>query len=71
VNFDKEAWKIIFCFYTLEDWLLVASGVFQGIFAIFVAYFGNRFHRTAWLGALLMLQAFICVLVVIPTLVHQ
>jgi MFS family permease len=41
------------------------------MFAIFVAYFGNRFHRMAWLGAIFMLQAFVCVLVIIPTLVHH
>ena len=55
----------------LLDWLLVASGIFQGIFAVFIAYWGNRIHRTAWLGALFMIQAFMCVLVIIPTLVHQ
>lgn len=32
------------------DWLLVTSGLFQGLIAIFVAYFGNRIHRTGWLG---------------------
>jgi MFS family permease len=53
------------------DWLLVASGIFQGIFAIFVAYWGNRIHRTAWLGGLFMLQSVLCLIVVIPTLAHN
>lgn len=53
------------------DWLLVASGIFQGIFAVLVAYWGNRIHRTGWLGGLFMIQSFLCILVIIPTLVHQ
>lgn len=53
------------------DWLLVASGVFQGIFAVVVAYWGNRVHRTAWLGGLFMLQSVACLIVVIPTLAHN
>lgn len=53
------------------DWLLVASGIFQGMFAVVIAYWGNRFHRTAWLGGLFMLQAFMCILVIIPTLLNQ
>jgi hypothetical protein len=32
------------------DWLLVTSGLFQGLIAIFVAYYGNKIHRTGWLG---------------------
>lgn len=34
----------------ISDWLLVASGIFQGIIAILIGYWGNRLHRTAWLG---------------------
>lgn len=56
---------------SLSDWLLVASGVFTGLFAIVVAYWGNRIHRTAWLGGLFMLQSVLCLIVIIPTLVHQ
>lgn len=53
------------------DWLLVAGGIFQGLFAIVVAYWGNRIHRTAWLGGLFMLQSVLCLIVVIPTLTHK
>lgn len=53
------------------DWLLVASGIFTGIFAIVVSYWGNQIHRTAWLGGLFMLQSVLCIVVVVPTIVHK
>jgi hypothetical protein len=49
----------------------VASGIFQGFFAIIIGYWGNRIHRTGWLGGIFMLQSFMCILIIIPTLVHQ
>ncbi|KAL7041620.1 hypothetical protein ACKWTF_000836 [Chironomus riparius] len=53
------------------DWLIVTSGICQGIFAIIISYWGNRIHRTGWLGGLFMIQSFLCILIVIPTLVHH
>lgn len=53
------------------DWLLVTSGILQGFFAILVAYWGNRMHRTAWLGGLFMLQSIFCLIVIIPTLAQN
>jgi hypothetical protein len=44
-SFFHISWQI-----TMSDWLLVASGLFQGLIAIFVAYYGNKIHRTGWLG---------------------
>ncbi|CRK86316.1 CLUMA_CG000032, isoform A [Clunio marinus] len=55
----------------IVDWLLVASGIFQGTFAIIVAHWGNRLHRTAWLGGLFMLQSILCIIVIIPTIVNN
>jgi hypothetical protein len=69
VTYDKKhVRQKYFCFL---DWLIVTSGICQGIFAILVAYWGNRIHRTGWLGGLFMIQSFMCILVVIPTLVHK
>lgn len=50
---------------------MVSSGIFQGIFAMLVTYWGNRIHRAAWMGALFMLQAVMCLVVIVPTLAHQ
>lgn len=55
----------------IVDWLLVASGIFTGLFAIVIAYLGNRIHRTAFLGGLFMLQSILCLIVVIPTLSNK
>lgn len=55
----------------LSDWLLVVSGLSQGVFAIVIAYWGNRIHRIAWLGGILMLQACFCAMAIIPTLVKK
>lgn len=54
-----------------SDWLLVSSGIFQGIFAILVTYWGNRIHRAAWMGGLFMLQAVMCLIIIVPTLAHK
>lgn len=66
---SKNNFKLISDF--SPDWLLVSSGILQGVFSVFVAYWGNRIHRTAWLGGLFMLQSVLCLIVVIPTLVHK
>ncbi|XP_063706658.1 solute carrier organic anion transporter family member 4A1-like [Culicoides brevitarsis] len=55
----------------LIDWLLVVSGLTQGMFAILVAYWGHRIHRISWLGGILMLQACLIVMRIIPTLVKK
>uniref|UniRef100_A0A336KHU9 CSON010641 protein n=1 Tax=Culicoides sonorensis TaxID=179676 RepID=A0A336KHU9_CULSO len=55
----------------LIDWLLVASGITQGILAIIIAYWGNRIHRIAWIGGILMLQACFCTMAIIPTIVKK
>ncbi|XP_055644230.1 solute carrier organic anion transporter family member 74D [Toxorhynchites rutilus septentrionalis] len=55
----------------IVDWLLVTSGIAQGVFAILVVYWGNRLHRISWLGEIFMLQAVGLLLLVIPTLTHN
>ncbi|KAG4066838.1 hypothetical protein HA402_012905 [Bradysia odoriphaga] len=53
------------------DWLLVAHGIFQGIFAVVLAYWGNRIHRISWIGGILMLQSALSLAVVIPILANN
>lgn len=53
------------------DWLLVTAGVAQGLFALLVSYWGNRFHRISWLGGIFMLQAISLIVLIIPTLTHK
>uniref|UniRef100_A0A1Q3FKV0 Putative organic anion transporter polypeptide n=2 Tax=Culex tarsalis TaxID=7177 RepID=A0A1Q3FKV0_CULTA len=55
----------------IVDWLLVTSGISQGVFALLVAYWGNRLHRISWLGGIFMLQSVGLLLLIIPTLTHN
>ncbi|XP_058819784.1 solute carrier organic anion transporter family member 74D [Topomyia yanbarensis] len=55
----------------IVDWLLVASGISQGLFALLVTYWGNRLHRISWLGGIFMLQAVGLLMLIIPTLTHN
>lgn len=60
--------EIIFVY--ILDWLLVTHEIFQGLFVLIIAYWGNRIHRIAWLGGLTCFQGFSCFLVFIPYLEH-
>ncbi|KAI8042565.1 solute carrier organic anion transporter family member 2B1 [Drosophila gunungcola] len=53
----------------LVDWLLVASGCFQTVFALAFAYWADVFHPIKWLVGTLMLQAVTCVVAVIPSII--
>ncbi|XP_077302613.1 organic anion transporting polypeptide 33Eb [Arctopsyche grandis] len=52
------------------DWLLIANEIFQGVFVLIVAHWGNKINRIAWLGGLTCLQGCSCFLVFIPYLEH-
>lgn len=54
-----------------QDWLLVANGIFQGLFAVIIAYWGNRIHRISWIGGILMLQSTLSLAVTIPILANK
>lgn len=54
----------------LIEWLLVSHGIVQAIFAILIAYWGNRVHKIKWLGSMLFFQAIVSLIAIIPTLVH-
>lgn len=55
----------------ISEWLLVTNGIAQGLFAILIAYWGNRIHKTNWLCGLLVFQAVTSVIVIIPTISHR
>ncbi|XP_058446033.1 solute carrier organic anion transporter family member 74D [Malaya genurostris] len=55
----------------IVDWLLVGSGISQGLFALLVTYWGNRLHRISWLGGIFMLQSAGLLMLIIPTLTHN
>ncbi|CAG9770271.1 unnamed protein product [Ceutorhynchus assimilis] len=48
------------------DWLIYINEVFVGIFALLVAYWGNRIHRPTWLGALTIYLGVSCITLAIP-----
>ncbi|XP_039502102.1 solute carrier organic anion transporter family member 1A1 [Drosophila santomea] len=54
----------------LVDWLLVASGLFQAVFALAFAYWADVYHPIKWLVGTLMLQAVTCVVAVIPSIMN-
>ncbi|XP_026835143.1 solute carrier organic anion transporter family member 1A1 [Drosophila erecta] len=54
----------------LVDWLLVAGGLFQAVFALAFAYWADVYHPIKWLVGTLMLQAVTCVVAVIPAIMN-
>ncbi|XP_055597339.1 solute carrier organic anion transporter family member 1C1 [Uranotaenia lowii] len=55
----------------IVDWLLVSAGISMGVFALIIAYWGNRIHRISWLGGIFMIQAVGLLMLIIPTLTHN
>ncbi|XP_031618934.1 solute carrier organic anion transporter family member 74D isoform X2 [Contarinia nasturtii] len=53
------------------EWLLVSNGIIQGIFSIFIAYWGNRIHKITWLCGMVVFQSITCLLIIFPTLAHN
>lgn len=49
-----------------SDWLIYMNEVFVGLFALCVAYWGNRIHRASWLGALTIFLAVACATLAVP-----
>lgn len=54
----------------ISEWLLVSHGIFQGLFAILIAFWGNRIHKIQWLCGLVIFESVTSFLVIIPTIVH-
>lgn len=49
----------------------MSNGIVQGIFAILIAYWGNRIHKISWLCGMVVFQSVTALLVIIPTLTHS
>lgn len=55
----------------LMDWILMISGLTPAVFGVVIAYWGNKVHRTAWVGALVLLQSVSYFVIIIPHLTHH
>lgn len=54
-----------------SELLFISNGIVQGIFAIHIAYWGNRIHKISWLCGMVVFQSFTALIVIIPTLTHS
>lgn len=52
------------------EWLLVSHGIIQ-LFALAIAYWGNRIHKITWLCGMLVFEAVTAFIVIIPTIAHE
>ncbi|KAJ8958758.1 hypothetical protein NQ314_006374 [Rhamnusium bicolor] len=48
------------------DWLIYTNEAFVGLFALCVAYWGNRIHRASWMGGLTIFVAVACITLAVP-----
>lgn len=53
------------------EWTLVASDLTPFIFGVIIAYWGDRIHRAAWIGGIVLLQSVSYFIMIIPHLTHQ
>lgn len=51
---------------TFLDCLIYMNEVFSGIFALFVAHYGNKIHRASWFGGLVIYQSIASLVLLIP-----
>ncbi|XP_015609200.1 solute carrier organic anion transporter family member 1A5 [Cephus cinctus] len=55
----------------LIDWILVVSEITPFVVGVTVAYWGDRIHRAAWTGALVLIQCAGFLSMIIPHLTHH
>lgn len=55
----------------LMDWILAVSSISPFIFGLSLAYWGDRIHRVAWTGALVLLQSAGYFTLIIPHFTHR
>ncbi|KRT79830.1 hypothetical protein AMK59_6879 [Oryctes borbonicus] len=48
------------------DWLIHLNDILAGAFAFIVTHWGNKIHRPAWFGGMVMLQAAASITLVVP-----
>ncbi|XP_043258795.1 solute carrier organic anion transporter family member 1A5 isoform X2 [Colletes gigas] len=55
----------------IMEWVLVISDLTPFLFGLLVAYWGDRIHRVAWIGGIVLLQSVSYFIMIIPHLTHQ
>ncbi|XP_014482148.1 PREDICTED: solute carrier organic anion transporter family member 1A5 [Dinoponera quadriceps] len=55
----------------LMDWILVTADLTPFVLGLVVAYWGDRIHRTSWMGTLILLQSVAYFILIIPHLTHR
>lgn len=58
-----------FRFYT--EWVLIVSDLTPFALGVVIAYWGDRIHRAAWIGAIVLLQSISYFVMIIPHLTHH
>lgn len=50
----------------LSEWIVSISELMPLLFGLLIAYWGNRIHRAAWTGGLVMVQSVCYISLIIP-----
>ncbi|XP_031830619.1 solute carrier organic anion transporter family member 3A1 [Nomia melanderi] len=53
------------------EWILAIPDLIPLVFGLIIAYWGDRIHRVAWVGAIVLLQSISYFIMIIPHLTHQ
>lgn len=53
------------------DYLIYINEIFSGMFALIVAYYGNKIHRASWLGGLVIYQSIASLVLLLPEIYKQ
>ncbi|XP_006616873.1 solute carrier organic anion transporter family member 1A5-like [Apis dorsata] len=53
------------------EWVLIVSDLTPFILGVVIAYWGDRIHRAAWIGAIVLLQSISYFVMIIPHLTHH
>ncbi|XP_017758410.1 PREDICTED: solute carrier organic anion transporter family member 1A5-like [Eufriesea mexicana] len=53
------------------EWVLIISDLTPFVFGVIVAYWGDRIHRAAWIGSMVLLQSVSYFIMIIPHLTHH
>ncbi|XP_068967047.1 solute carrier organic anion transporter family member 1A5 [Bombus flavifrons] len=53
------------------EWVLIISDLTPFLLGVIVAYWGDRIHRAAWIGGIVLLQSISYFIMIIPHLTHQ
>ena len=54
----------------IMEWVLMASDLASSVLGVMIAYWGDKIHRVAWMGSIVLLQALSYFILIIPHLTH-